>query len=43
MKFGRERELTEEKVRELRKAGKTVPAIIEATGFSKASVYRALG
>ncbi len=45
VKFGRKRELTDEKVREirkLRKAGETVPSIIERTGFSKASIYRAL-
>jgi DNA invertase Pin-like site-specific DNA recombinase len=46
VKFGRKRELTEERVEEikaLREAGETVPAIIKRTGFSKASVYRALG
>jgi hypothetical protein len=35
----------DEKVREirkLRKAGETVPSIIQRTGFSKASIYRAL-
>ena len=45
VKFGRKRELTDEKVREirkLRKAGETVPSIIQRTGFSKASIYRAL-
>src|SRR6187551_759433 len=45
VKFGRKRELTEEKVKEirkLRKARETVPSIIKATGFSKASIYRAL-
>ena len=45
VKFGRKRELTNEKVREirkLRKAGETVPSIIQRTGFSKASIYRAL-
>ena len=45
VKFGRKRELTDEKVREirtLREVGETVPAIIKRTGFSKASVYRAL-
>ena len=46
MKFGRKRVLTDEKVeeiRELRELGETVPAIIKRTGFSKASIYRALG
>jgi len=46
VKFGRKRELTEEKVKEirtLREAGETVSAIIKRTGFSKASIYRALG
>lgn len=46
VKFGRKRQLTEErigKIRALRKAGETVPAIIKRTGFSKASHYRALG
>ena len=46
VKFGRKRELTDEKVKEirtLRESGETVPAIIKRTGFSKASVYRALG
>ena len=46
VKFGRKRELTEERtaeIRALREAGETVPAIIKVTGFSKASVYRALG
>ena len=45
VKFGRKSELTEEKVEEiraLRDSGETVPAI-QRTGFSKASVYRALG
>jgi DNA invertase Pin-like site-specific DNA recombinase len=43
VKFGRKRELTDEKVRgKLRKAGETVPSIILRTGFSKASIYRAL-
>jgi DNA invertase Pin-like site-specific DNA recombinase len=45
VKFGRKRELTPEKVAEikgLRKSGDTVPEIIRQTGFSKASVYRAL-
>ena len=44
VKFGRNRELTEEKVEEiraLRDSGE--PAIVNRTGFSKASVYRALG
>ena len=46
VRFGRKRELTEERVEEiraLREAGETVPAIIKRTGFSKASIYRALG
>ena len=46
VKFGRKRELTDEKVEEiraLRELGETVPAIIKRTGFSKASIYRALG
>ena len=42
VKFGRKSELTEEKVEE-RPWGETVPAIVKRTGFSKASVYRALG
>ena len=46
VKFGRKRELTVERVaeiRSLRASGETVTAIIKRTGFSKASVYRALG
>jgi DNA invertase Pin-like site-specific DNA recombinase len=46
VKFGRKRSLTEERaaeIRALREAGETVPAIIKRTGFSKASIYRALG
>lgn len=46
VKFGRKREVTDEKVQEiraLREAGETVPAIIKLTGFSKASIYRAIG
>jgi DNA invertase Pin-like site-specific DNA recombinase len=46
VKFGRKRELTGERVKEiraLREAGETVPAITKRTGFIKASVYRALG
>ena len=46
VKFGPKGELTDERVEEikaLREAGDTVPAIIMRTGFSKASVYRALG
>jgi len=46
VKFGRKRELTAERVEEiraLRESGVTVPAIIKRTGFSKASIYRALG
>ena len=45
MKFGRKRELTEDRVEEirtLRESGETVPAIIKRTGFSKASIYRSL-
>jgi DNA invertase Pin-like site-specific DNA recombinase len=45
VKFGRKRELTDDRVEEiraLREAGETVPAIIKRTGFSKASIYRAL-
>jgi hypothetical protein len=45
VKFGRKRELTAERVEEirtLRGSGETVPAIIERTKLSKASVYRAL-
>ena len=45
VRFGRKRELTDERVEEiraLRESGETVPAIIKLTGFSKASVYRAL-
>ena len=45
VKFGRKRELTPEKVAEikgLREAGTIVPEIMRKTGFSKASVYRAL-
>ncbi|MCP4843360.1 MAG: hypothetical protein GY887_16665 [Halieaceae bacterium] len=33
---------TIKKVRKLRKAGKTVPEIMQHTSLSKASVYRAL-
>ena len=43
--FGRKRELTYDRVEEiraLRQSGETVPAIIKRPGFSKASVYRAL-
>jgi DNA invertase Pin-like site-specific DNA recombinase len=46
VKFGRKRELTQERVSEiraLRESGETVPAIMARTGFSKATVYRALG
>ena len=46
VKFRCKRELTDERVEEirtLREAGETVPAIIKQTGFSKASIYRALG
>jgi DNA invertase Pin-like site-specific DNA recombinase len=46
VKFGRKLELTPERVAEiksLRAAGTTVPNIMRLTGFSKASIYRALG
>src|SRR6478672_10246069 len=46
VKFGRKPELTPERIaqiKKLRKSGETVPAIIKRTGFSKASIYRALG
>ena len=46
VKFGRKRELTVDRVKEirsLRESGETVPTIIQRTGFSKASIYRALG
>ena len=45
IRFDRKRELTHDRVKEirdLRKSGETVPAIIKRTGFSKASIYRAL-
>ena len=45
VRFGRKTRLIPEaigQIRELREAGLTVPAIIERTGFSKASIYRAL-
>ena len=45
MRFGRKTRLVPEavgQIRELREAGLTVPMIIERTGFSKASIYRAL-
>jgi DNA invertase Pin-like site-specific DNA recombinase len=45
VRFGRKLELTPERVSEiraLRNAGETVPAIMAQTGFSKATVYRAL-
>lgn len=45
VKFGRKARLVPEKIehiRELRAAGTTVPEITRRTGFSKASVYRAL-
>jgi DNA invertase Pin-like site-specific DNA recombinase len=44
VRFGRKPRLVPEtigQIRELRDAGLTVPAIIERTGFSKASIYRA--
>jgi DNA invertase Pin-like site-specific DNA recombinase len=46
VKFGRKLRLVPEKVEQIRKlraAGTTVPDIIQRTGLSKASVYRALG
>lgn len=46
VRFGRKPLLvsdTIQKVRKLRKGGKTVPEIMRQTGLSKASVYRALG
>jgi len=45
VKFGRKRDLTPERIAEiksLREAGTTVPEIINRIGLSKASVYRAL-
>jgi DNA invertase Pin-like site-specific DNA recombinase len=45
-KFGRKLLVTPgktEEVKAMRENGMTVPAIIEATGLSKASIYRALG
>ena len=45
VRFGRKTRLVPEaigQIRKLREAGKTVPEIIERTGFSKASIYRAL-
>jgi DNA invertase Pin-like site-specific DNA recombinase len=45
VRFGRKPLLISEtiqKVRKLRKAGKTVPEIMRQTSLSKASVYRAL-
>jgi len=46
VKFGRKRELTDDRVKEIRglpESGETVATIIKRTGFSKASIYRALG
>lgn len=46
VKFGRKPQLLPDKVVEiqnLRAGGATVPDIIKRTGFSKASIYRALG
>jgi DNA invertase Pin-like site-specific DNA recombinase len=46
VRFGRKPQLVPglvERIKELRSAGKTIPAIIQETGLSKASVYRALG
>jgi DNA invertase Pin-like site-specific DNA recombinase len=45
VRFGRKRQLvpeTVEQIRSLREAGATVPAIMQQTRLSKASVYRAL-
>jgi DNA invertase Pin-like site-specific DNA recombinase len=45
VRFGRKPQLLPDKVKqitELRRAGKTIPCIMEETGLSKASVYRAL-
>jgi DNA-binding phage protein len=45
VKFGRKPLLVTEtikKIRKLRKAGKTVPEIMQQTSLSKASIYRAL-
>src|SRR5712691_6382658 len=45
VRFGRKARLVPEtitRIRELREAGLTVPAIIERTGLSKVSIYRAL-
>ncbi len=44
VKFGRKRELTDDKVAEIKKLRKGgMPDIMRQTKFSKASVYRALG
>jgi DNA invertase Pin-like site-specific DNA recombinase len=46
VKFGRKPRLLPDIVKEiqnLRAGGSTVPDIIKRTGFSKASIYRALG
>jgi hypothetical protein len=46
VKFGRKRELTDEKVKEirtLRGGWRDGPGHYKRSGFSKASVYRALG
>ena len=46
VKFGRKRDLTQDRVEESERcesSGETVPAITKRTGVSKASVYRALG
>lgn len=46
IRFGRKPFLVDEmvrRVRKLRKAGQTVPEIMQQTKLSKASVYRALG
>jgi hypothetical protein len=46
VKFGRKPRLLPDRVSEiqnLRAEGATVPDIIKRTGFSKASIYRALG
>lgn len=45
VRFGRKRDLTPEAIAEIvtmREAGSTVPAIMRAKGFSKATIYRGL-
>ena len=46
VRFGRKRELTPERcneIKDMRNAGKLIKEIIDETGLSKASIYRALG